>query len=154
MPRVPAVDPSSPKLHVIVAGFGPVGRAVTELLEQSGAAVTIIELNASTCERQETLNRRTVFGNAGDAQTLRAAGICDADALIVTVPDEESALSACHMARQLNPHIFIAARTNFLSKGLLATRAGADEVIVEEVVTAEAMKQAVLRRVLNHRDER
>jgi CPA2 family monovalent cation:H+ antiporter-2 len=140
---------TSPGLRVIVAGFGPVGRAVTELLEQAGVQVTIIELNAGTCAKQHGLNRQAINGDAGDPATLRAAGIHHADALIVTVPDEDDALRACTTARQLNPKVFIAARTNFLSKGLLATRAGADEVIVEEVVTAEAMKQAVLRRVLN-----
>ncbi len=138
---------------MIVAGFGPVGRAVTELLEQAGAHVTIIELNAGTCARQSDLNRRAINGDAGDPATLREAGLARADALILTVPDEAGALRACEAARQINPNVFIAARTNFLSQGLLATRAGADEVIVEEVVTAEAMKQAVLRRVLNGKDD-
>lgn len=138
-------------LRVIVAGYGPVGRAAAELLAQAGAHVTIVDLNPTTIERQQQLNRRCVYGDIADEATLHEAGIEQAAALILTVPDEDRALRACAVARRLNPRIFIAARTNFLSKGLLATQAGADEVIVEEVVTAEAMKQAVLRRVLNGR---
>lgn len=148
-------DQPDASLHVIVAGYGPVGRAVAEQLERADADVTIVELNTTTIERQQQLRKVCVFGDVSDEDTLRRAGIERADALILTVPDEDRALRACEVARRLNPHIFIAARTNFLSKGLLATRAGADEVIVEEVVTAEAMKQAVLRRVLNeHQPQR
>lgn len=147
MPVPSQVNPS--QLRVIVAGYGPVGRAVAELLAQSGAAVTIVDLNPSTIQRQQRLNRSCVFGDIADEATLHEAGIEQAAALILTVPDEDRALQACATARRLNPRIFIAARTNYLSKGLLASQVGADEVIVEEVVTAEAMKQAVLRRVLN-----
>lgn len=144
-----ASAPRPASQRVIIAGYGPVGRAVAELLVDTGVHVTIIELNLVTIEKQLKLKRNVVYGDCADLRTLECAGIRDAAALILAIPDEDKALAACAVARQANPDIFIAARTNFLSKGMLATRAGADEVIVEELVTAEAMKQAVLKRLLN-----
>lgn len=130
--------------HVIVAGYGPVGRLCAKQLESTGFNVTIVEISEATVAKQLKLDKDIVFGSASDADTLRAAGIDKARALIVTIPDEDEALEACRVARQLNENLFIAARTNFLSKGMLCRSAGADQVVVEEVVTAEAMRRAVV----------
>jgi CPA2 family monovalent cation:H+ antiporter-2 len=139
--------PAPGKRHVVVAGYGPVGRAVTERLRQEGFDVVIIELNLATIARQLAMEQRVVYGDVTDPEVLDKAGIRDADALILAVPDEDVAARACGVARKMNQHIYIAARTNFLSKGLLASQLGADHVVVEEVVTAEAMKEAVVARL-------
>src|SRR5690606_36587250 len=131
-------------------GFGPVGRAIAEKLEEMDIRIVVIETNQATIDRQRQLARRMVHGDVTDREVLIEADVRDADALILTIPDEGAAVRACELARALSPNIYIAARTNFLRKGLLATQAGADEVIVEEVVTAEAMERAVLRYLLKH----
>jgi len=138
--------------HAIVAGFGIVGRMVAQQLEQAGLNVTLIELNKTTIERQKPFIRQLVYGDVRDPETLREARIDKADVLILAIPDEEQAVAACRVARELNPHIFIAARTNFFSKGMLASQAGADVVVVEEVVTARAMQQAVLEQLLEKKE--
>lgn len=135
-------------LRVIIAGFGPVGRAIAQKLDEANVDIVVIETNEATIARQRQLAREMVHGDVADRQVLLDAGIREADALILTIPNEEAAVRACELARELSPDIYIAARTSYLSKGLLATQAGADEVIVEEVVTAEAMQQAVMRHLL------
>ncbi len=129
----------------MVAGYGPVGRLVAEQLERVGFEVVIVELNLQTVERQLGLDRKVVYGCATDPEVLQKAGVGEADALALTLPDETQVVEACRVARGLNPKIRITARTNFVSQGLLAHEAGADEVVVEEVVTAEAMRDAVVR---------
>ena len=135
---------SCPLGHVVIAGFGPVGRAAAEACKNAGIEVVIIDLNLNTIQKQMAHNLRVVYGDVRDEEVLEAAGISGAAALILAVPDENMALEACAAARKMNQRIFIAARTNFLSKGMLASQAGADHVVVEEVVTAEAMKNAVV----------
>lgn len=133
----------------IVAGYGPVGRMVAGQLDEAGFEIVVIELNLDTIEKQLGLERRVVFGDAREDEVLRKADIDRADAVIVAIPNEDAALAACAAARRLRPDVFIAARTNFLSKGLLCQQAGADYVVVEEVVTAMAMRDAVVRRLLS-----
>lgn len=130
--------------HAIVAGYGPVGRLVAQRLEKHGLSVTILETNLDTIERQLDLDKRVCYGDVIDPEILRTAGIERADALILAIPNEAAAVEACRIARELQPDIFIAARTNFFSQGLLASEAGADAVVVEEVVTAEAMRKVVI----------
>ncbi len=132
------------RAHVIVAGYGPVGRLCVTQLEATGFHVTIIERNKNTVVTQHRLDKDVVLGSVTDEDTLRAAGIEQAKALIIAIPDEDEALQACRVARGLNADLFITARTNFFSKGLLCQEVGADQVVVEEVVTAEAMRRAVV----------
>jgi len=136
----------------IVAGYGPVGRTVEEKLRQSGFDAVIVDLNPNTIRKQSSLDRPVVYGSCADGEVLRKAGIERADALILAIPDEDAAIEACRVARSLNPRIFIAARTSFLSRGMLASQVGADAVVVEEVVTAEAMQRAVVEHFLEQRD--
>lgn len=129
---------------MIVAGFGPVGRAVTEMLEGAGLPVTLIERNARTVATQSALGRRAVLGDICDPDVLREAGIEQADAIILTIPNEDATVQSCVVIRSLAPAIFIAVRTNHVSGALRADQAGADHVTVEEIVTAESMQRAVL----------
>ena len=139
-----AGSPPRPR-RVIVAGYGPVGRTVVDQLEADGFEVKVVELNLITIERQLGLDRDVIYGDVADPKILAAAGLAAAEALILTIPDEAASLKACQAARRLAPQIYIAVRTNHVSGGLLATQAGADEVIVEEVITAQSMTAAVCR---------
>ncbi len=143
----PAVGPAALHGRAIVAGFGPVGRAVADVLGRRGLSLTIIELNPRTIRRQVGLGRRMVYGDASNTEVLESAGIREADAVILTMPDEEATLQACRVIRGLRPDVFIAARANVLSKALQAMQLGADHVVVEELAAAEAMAAQVLQKV-------
>lgn len=137
----------STKRHVIVAGFGLVGRAVTDRLRPTGAEVMIVELNPKTVRDQQAKGRSIIYGDVANPEVLETAGIHHADALILTVPDEEAVLAACKTARQMNPSIFIVARTNVVSKGFLAKGLGADVAVIEELAAAESMERIITQRL-------
>lgn len=133
--------------HVILAGYGVVGRAVAEKLDTLGINYTIVEFNPSTVKLQAGLGRSIVYGDVTNEAVLESAGAGHADAVILTIPDEEAVLRACQLVRAMNPGAFIAVRTNYLSKGMLATSLGADHVTVEEIATAESMAWEVTKRL-------
>lgn len=142
-----AAAPTGPALrlrHVVIAGFGVVGRAVAERFDTIGVPYTIIEFNPAAVRRQRDLGRSVVYGDVANVEVLESAHVRHADAVILTIPDEDAVLRACSAVRSLAPDAFIAARTNFLSKGMIASRLGADAVTVEEIATAEAMAHEVI----------
>ena len=141
-----AVTEGGPR-HIIIAGFGPIGRRIAEVLEKAGVSYTIIELNPDTVAEQLRRHRSIVFGDVANPQVLESAGLGHADALILTVPDEDAVLRACVIARRRSPRMFIAVRTGLLSHSHAATDVGADHVTVDEVVTAEAMVRVVMDRL-------
>jgi monovalent cation:H+ antiporter-2, CPA2 family len=142
-----APEETEVRARVIIAGFGPVGRAVADVLEREHAALTIVELNPRTVERQRTLGRYIVFGDASNGEVLERAGLAEADAVILTMPDEDAVLRSARAIRTLHPKIFIAARVGALSKAIQAMQLGADHVVVEELATADAMASQVMMKL-------
>ena len=130
--------------HVIIAGFGVVGRSIADRLEVADRAFCIVDLNPATVETQRRLGRNAVYGDISNPEVLEGVGIEHAAAVVLTIPDDEATLRACRVIRTLSPHIFIAARTSFLSKAMAAQQLGADHVTVEEVATAETMARHVM----------
>ncbi len=129
---------------VVIAGFGVVGRALADRFALLGVPFCIVDLNRQTVETQRRLGRQAVYGDISNPEVLEAAGVQRADAVMLTIPDDEAMMRACEAIRKARPDVFIAARTSFLAKAMIATALGADQVIVEEVATAETMARQVL----------
>lgn len=132
--------------HVIVAGFGLAGRCVVELLRAAQIRTTVVDINSATAATQRALGQDIVEGNITDSATLIQARVTEASALALTIPDEEAVLRATSLARELNPKIFIIARTNYSSKGLEAAQLGADEVIKAEQAVARQFRERIQAR--------
>lgn len=130
-------------MRAIIAGYGLVGRAVADELKKMGVFATIVELNPGTVRRQSELGRSVVFGDVSSIEVLENAGIHRADVLILTIPDEESVLRACRLAKSMKPDIYVVVRCSYVSQGILAASLGADGVVVEEMATAKDMERAV-----------
>jgi CPA2 family monovalent cation:H+ antiporter-2 len=139
--------PAPAPCHVIIAGFGPVGRTLADRFAVLNIPFTVIELNPRTVERQAVIGRPIVYGDVTNPEVLESAGIRSADAIILTIPDDEATLRACQAIRSIAPDVFIAARTNFLSGKFIAHQLGADLVTVEELATAQAMEKEVLAKL-------
>lgn len=143
-PPAPESADESPRDHIVIAGFGPVGRTLADRFEVNGVRCVVIELNPRTIERQTKLGRKVIYGDVTNPEVLESAGIDHARAVILTIPDDEATLRACQAIRAAAPEVFIAARMNFLSGKFIAHQLGADLITVEEVATAQAMEREVL----------
>lgn len=142
----PAV-PDLPRRHVIIAGFGVVGRNLAEHFAASKIPYIVIELNPDTVRRQRQLGRSIVFGDVANPEVLESAGIHDAEAVVLTIPDDDATVRACRAIRAVAPSVYIAARTSFLSRAIQAQEVGADQVTVEEIATAKDMASQVMNRL-------
>lgn len=129
--------------RAIVAGFGIPGRAIANLLETRGIPFCVIELNPETVRRCSAAKLPIIQGDVTDEQVLRRAGIEKAELLALAVPDDKAALAATSLARRLNPAIHIVVRCRRVSASFEAHRRGADHVVAEEQVVAEAMAKIV-----------
>lgn len=133
--------------RMIIAGFGPVGRAVADSLAGRGIDITLVDTNPETVRSQSRLGRSIIHGDATDPDILVAAGVGSASAIVITVPDPDTALRACRAARALSPGIFIATRTGHLRQAMHAHQVGVDSITIEEIATAEAMARVVADRL-------
>lgn len=149
-PSAESPDPIQAR-HIIIAGFGPVGRSIAARLDVQKVPYTVIELNPETVRRQRRLGRSILYGDVTNPEVLEAAGARIADAIVITIPDDESTLRGISTARALAPSTFIACRTGYLSGAFRAYEAGADHAVVEEVVTADAMETQIIQKLQSRR---
>ncbi|MFT5423501.1 MAG: CPA2 family monovalent cation:H+ antiporter-2 [Phycisphaerales bacterium] len=131
--------------EVIVAGFGPVGRACVERFDKAGVRSTIVELNALTVRTQAALGRSVVFGDITNPEVLQNAGLDEAQAVLITMPDHEVMLRAVSVIRSLRPDIYIAVRASLVSWAHRAKELGANDVAVSELTVAEALAKHAMK---------
>lgn len=133
------------KDHYIICGYGRVGKRLAEDLHTFEKNFVIIDNSEEEVQTLKENDRLYVQGNAEDEETLSEAGIERAEGLILTLPKDTSNVFVTLTAREMNPGIFILARTIDHRNRSKLLHAGADKVIAPSEVGADRMAQVVLR---------
>ena len=136
--------------HYIICGYGRVGERLAEDLRRENRPVVVVDIDENAISALTEDNHLYVKGNAEEEETLRTAGIERARGLILTLPEDSSNVFVALTAREMNPDLFILARTVDHDNRSKLLNAGADKVIAPAEVGADRMAQAVLR---PHTDE-
>ena len=129
--------------HVVVAGWGPCGRAVTAAAQRCELKAVIVELNPKVVSEERARGHLAVYGDVSATEVLVQAGIAQARLLVLTLPDMEASRRAVKTARALNPNLPIILRTRYVEdekKHLPGV-----EVISEESACAVEVAAAALR---------
>jgi CPA2 family monovalent cation:H+ antiporter-2 len=142
-----ATEISDPLPRAIIIGFGPVGRILCRLLEENKIVPTIIELNMETVMRLRAQGIFAIYGDASHPDTLKSAGVADADALILSTSSLPGAKEVIRIARERNPKIGVLARASYLREQKDLLDCGADQAFSGEGEVALAMTEAVLARL-------
>jgi CPA2 family monovalent cation:H+ antiporter-2 len=144
----PAARPPRRASHhrAVVIGYGPVGRTVTRLLRENDIEPTVVELNLDTVRRLREEGLRAIYGDASHRDTLSSAGVADAGSLILSSSGLSNGEAVIRLARELNPHIQILARSTYVRELPALRRAGAEAFSGESEV-ALALTVALLERL-------
>ncbi len=114
------------KDHVIVCGWGQVGRAISQSLRAKGEDVVIIDHREDLYDAAEL---PAVRGDATEDAILRRSGIERARGLVIAVDSAADCMYVTLTARSLNPKLFIVARANSAEAAPKLYQAGADRVV-------------------------
>lgn len=126
--------------HTIVCGWGRVGAAVTHDLDLDGHKVVVIDQSA---DRVADLQFPTIVGDATRDDTLKAAGIERARALIAALDGDADNLFVTLSGRDLVPDLFIVARARADESISKLEHAGADRVVNPQEIGAARMASFV-----------
>src|SRR5262249_11751087 len=97
-----------PSQRVIVVGYGPVGRAVTQLFAEHELEATVIELNHDTVRALLAEGKRAIYGDASQPRILEAAGVKEAGSLVFAAFGTPSD-AVIRAAKELNPNLRVIA---------------------------------------------
>lgn len=127
--------------HVIVCGFGRVGRAAVEHLLDTGYDVVAIDHDI---ERLQDLDVPYLVGEASDDELLIAAGIERARALICALDTDADTVYATLSARALRPDLVIISRARTVDSKRKVVRAGATRAVNPQVIGGRRMASFAL----------
>ncbi|MFT3857711.1 MAG: cation:proton antiporter [Aquabacterium sp.] len=97
--------------HVLICGYGRSGQNLARLLEQEKIPYMALDLDPDRVRQAAAAGHNVVYGDASRLQSLMAAGLSRAAAVVVTYPDTPSALKILRLVREQAAHVPVAVRT-------------------------------------------
>ena len=131
--------------HLIVCGYGRMGRLVCHEFSEQGLPFVVIDKHPDALERFEIPHGIAVHGDAASDEILERVGIRRARGLVSVVASDADNLYITMSARLLNDRLFIVSRAEDERSEQKLLRAGASRVVSPYVIGGTRVAQAVLR---------
>lgn len=122
--------------HVIVVGYGRMGRLLCAELLSAGVPFLLIERTGDQVAEFEELGILHLIGDATEEKLLHSAGIERAKALVSTIPSDAENVYITLTARQMAPKAQIIARAEQPSTQRKLLLAGANHVVLPAAIGA------------------
>ncbi len=129
--------------HVILAGYGPVGRSVAQTLQAQGIPYIVYELNSETVRQAQARGEPVYYADITSRQALLAAHVEQAQALVLAIHDTPAIARAIAAARPLNPALAVIARTRYAADVAALAQLGATVTVADERESAAALAREV-----------
>lgn len=147
------------KGHHIICGGGRVGQHLAEKLKEAGKTAVIIESDETKIMNLRAEGFYVINADALNERAMQEAGITNAASIAAVVGNDGDNLLTILAAKEHNPDILVAARANdelIVSK---LKHAGANIVILPEVIGGVKLAEAILgdideNHVIHHKKER
>ncbi len=130
--------------HVILCGYGRIGRSLAQDLKSGGASFVILDRGEQRLELARDHGFLTYLGDATDEAVLRQVKIGRARALATVLPDDATNVFVTLSARSLNEKLTIIARGEAPSTERKLIQAGADHVVLPTHIGAERIAELLL----------
>jgi CPA2 family monovalent cation:H+ antiporter-2 len=119
--------------HVIICGYGRSGQALSRLLSQEQIPYMALDLDPDRVRQAAAAGRSVVFGDAARLQSLMAAGLARAAAVVVSYHDTASAMKILRLVQEHAPKVPVIVRTIDDTDIDKLKAAGATEVVPEAI---------------------
>jgi CPA2 family monovalent cation:H+ antiporter-2 len=131
--------------HVVLVGYGRVGRLVGGGLRARQMPALVIEESESAAAEARAAGMEAIQGSAADREVLEAANLGAAHCLLVAIPDAFEGGQAVTQARAANPGLRIVARSHSDEETKHLEKHGASRVVMGEHEIALAMLDDLAR---------
>lgn len=131
--------------HVIVCGFGRVGREVARNLLADDVSLVIVDVSEEAADAAAEMNLPFVRGDAVDEEVLDSAGLVRARGLLLTLSNEADNVYVTLLAKERRRDLQIIARSITEQGERRLRAAGANRVVSPERIGALSMSNTVTR---------
>jgi len=118
--------------HVVVCGYGRVGKNLVKLLQQHNMPVVVIDQSESRIQQLRDAEIPYVYGNCVSLHVLETAGVSHAKGMAIALPDPMSTRLCVKRALELCPELDLVVRATQDKNIELLYQLGAREVVQPE----------------------
>jgi len=118
---------------VILVGFGRVGTRIGEILRMADHPFVALDSDVTVVDQGRRRDHPVYFGDVHNHELLRAAGVEEAQAVIVTINDPKAAEELVQFLRETYPSVNLYARGHSLEQCLNLRKVGASDVVSENM---------------------
>jgi CPA2 family monovalent cation:H+ antiporter-2 len=130
--------------HVVIAGFGRVGRMLAHVLDRQRIPYLAMEVDADIVAECYANGMPVFVGNAGHPERLRRLHVKHAACVVLTMNDPQAAIEAARSARAESPGVSILARARNAQHTAQLLEAGAGLVTEETLEVGLQLAGSVL----------
>jgi CPA2 family monovalent cation:H+ antiporter-2 len=124
-----------------------VGQTACRILRDFDIPIVIVDLNVDTVRNLIESGQVAIYGDASRHDILKAAGVEEADYLLVTVPDVLTRSAVIATAREMNANLHVFTRARYLQERVWLEEMGATDICTEEAETAIGLAIQLLREI-------
>ncbi len=133
--------------HVILAGYGRVGRTVAARLDAQDIPWIAIDNDPYRVARERREGRPVFFGGADRIEILESVGLAEAQALVIAVDSPKAALQLAALVHYILPELLVVARAYDDAHAAELRAAGVDIAIPEPSPISDRIADAVLEKI-------
>lgn len=133
--------------HVIIIGFGRVGKMVAQLLEEEEVHYVAVDLDSANVETAREQGFPAYPGDASNQHLLEVLGIERAQSVIITVEEETVLMMITSIIKHHFPNVTVIVRAKDLHNAEELAAAGAHVIVPETYETGLQLGGAVLKSV-------
>lgn len=130
--------------HVIISGFGRVGRIVAYMLSQKQIDYVAVDSNAVLVKKARYQGFRVFHGDLSSLETLQSVGASRANTLILTMDDRSAVSKTTKIASEEFSNLQIIARVEDYKQAKGMMRLGANTAIPEKIEVGLQLGSAIL----------
>lgn len=132
-PARPAEASSGDENHVVVAGFGRVGRIVCDMLKAFEVSYVAFDIDVERLAVGRMSGHHVRFGDVGDPYVLASSDLAQAAAVVVTLNDQRASERVVSAVRNFHPELPVHVRVYNLEARDAMLKRGVASAIPEAV---------------------
>ncbi len=125
--------------HVIVIGYGRLGKSIARVLKREGMPYIVVESNISSVQDARKLDESIIYGNAAQKHILESLNIKEAASVIVAIGNSKKLYLICETVKALTNNSKTIVKVNKYEEKEALAYLNLSHVVVETEGTAQAM---------------
>jgi voltage-gated potassium channel len=131
--------------HIIVCGYGRVGRRAAEELRHSGVPYVVLDFSSEAKESAEEIGDLYIEGSGAEDEDLVRAGIDRARGILIASDDDGDNMYITLSAKSQRPDLTVIARASTEEAERKLRLAGADRVVTPYATAGRVMAQLMVK---------